>query len=872
MQRFYLHVLLSLGFLVLTGSVAPCQSSTGQSSTGQSYEERLAWSNSHGQRTRGGVYRDSFELNFFGEDERFAWYVVRTGADSRELVLVDTQTGSRAPAVDPEIFSAELTSASGKPCDARDFEIDSIEFSEDASMLRFRFHGKRWSWERATEQLSEERVDGEAGAQVRGLRPLDFVPRSAAGDSTTIEIFNKTGKTLSVFWVDTQGGRIPYGQINPGDSFSQNTYVSHTWLLLDQEGNPVAAFQAGAGDKTAYVEPATPAPNKERSADRSGRRRWGSNSGRDAARSPDGNWSVELREHNVVLINQDSKQEWSLTEDGAEQNGFSGRIYWSPNSQHFVVLKTERAEQRQVKMIDSAPDDQLQPKELQISYTKPGDELDHPRPFLFHIPPATATASDSEEPIAIAVDDNLFPNPYAIDRFSWTEDSSEFTFVYNQRGHQVLRVIAIAAETGIARAMVDETSDTFVCYSQKFFYQPLEQTGEVLWMTERDGWNHIIMIDWTSGEVKHRVTSGEWVVREVERVDTESRTLWLKISGYHKDQDPYYLHFARVNFDGSNFQVLSGGDGNHDWNFSPDENWLIDTYSRVDMPPVTTLRSVETGELICELERADYGELRESGWLPPERFVAKGRDGETDIHGIIVRPTNFDPTKIYPVLEAIYAGPHSSFTPKSFGRQRGLYEMADMGFIVVKLDGMGTSDRSKKFHDVCWKNLGDSGFPDRILWMQAAAKKYSELDITRVGIWGGSAGGQSALRALLAFGDFYDAAAADCGCHDNRMDKIWWNEQWMGWPIGDHYEEQSNVTQAGRLLGKLLLTVGELDTNVDPASTMQVVDALIKADKDFELIVFPGAGHGIGSGRYGTRRMKEFFARSLGGPESKVAN
>jgi dipeptidyl aminopeptidase/acylaminoacyl peptidase len=198
--------------------------------------------------------------------------------------------------------------------------------------------------------------------------------------------------------------------------------------------------------------------------------------------------------------------------------------------------------------------------------------------------------------------------------------------------------------------------------------------------------------------------------------------------------------------------------------------------------------------------------------------------------------------------------------------------MADLGFIVVKLDGMGTSQRSKAFHDVCWQNLGDSGFPDRILWIQAAARKYAEMDLGRIGIWGGSAGGQSALRALLAHGDFYHAAAADCGCHDNRMDKIWWNEQWMGYPIGPHYEEQSNVTQAHRLQGKLLLTVGELDTNVDPASTMQVANALIAAGKPFELIVFPGAGHGAGSSPYGVRRMMEFFVKSLGDPKARVVD
>jgi dipeptidyl aminopeptidase/acylaminoacyl peptidase len=201
--------------------------------------------------------------------------------------------------------------------------------------------------------------------------------------------------------------------------------------------------------------------------------------------------------------------------------------------------------------------------------------------------------------------------------------------------------------------------------------------------------------------------------------------------------------------------------------------------------------------------------------------------------------------------------------PKSFQATYGTRALTDRGFIVVQIDGMGTSLRSKKFHDVCWRNLGDSGFPDRILWIKAAAAKFPAMDLSRVGIYGTSAGGQSALRALLAHGDFYRAAVADCGCHDNRVDKIWWNEQWMGWPLGPHYAEQSNVTQAHKLTGKLLLMVGELDTNVDPASTMQVVNALIKADKDFELLVVPGAGHGVLGQPYAQRRMIGFFEKSL---------
>ncbi|MFN9917756.1 MAG: prolyl oligopeptidase family serine peptidase, partial [Pirellulaceae bacterium] len=221
-----------------------------------------------------------------------------------------------------------------------------------------------------------------------------------------------------------------------------------------------------------------------------------------------------------------------------------------------------------------------------------------------------------------------------------------------------------------------------------------------------------------------------------------------------------------------------------------------------------------TGQYLMTLERADDRLLRAAGWSPPQPFVAKGRDGITDIHGLIFRPRQLLPGRKYPIIEAIYAGPQSAFTPKRFGLHLEYQQLAELGCIVVKLDGMGTSHRSKAFHDVCWKNIADAGLPDRRLWIEAAARQHPEMDIQRVGIYGGSAGGQNALGALLFNGDFYDCAVADCGCHDNRLDKIWWNELWMGWPLGEHYVEQSNVTHAHRLQGKLLLIVGELDSNV----------------------------------------------------------
>jgi dipeptidyl aminopeptidase/acylaminoacyl peptidase len=442
-------------------------------------------------------------------------------------------------------------------------------------------------------------------------------------------------------------------------------------------------------------------------------------------------------------------------------------------------------------------------------------------------------------------------------------------FLYNQRGHQVLRVLAVEAKTGVVRPLVEETSPTFIDYSQKTFLQWLDPTDELIWMSERDGWNHLWLYDARHGAVKNQITRGPWVVRRVEHVDADRRQVWFFAGGVRASQDPYYLHLCRVNFDGTGFAVLTEGDGTHQVEFSPNRRWFLDTWSRVDQPPITELRRADDGRLVCTLERADASALLATAWSPPERFCAKGRDGSTDVYGILIRPSTFDPAKKYPVVEQVYAGPHGAFVPKAWDRQIGLRKMAELGFIVVQIDGMGTNWRSRAFHDVCWKNLKDGGFPDRIAWLRAAAATRPWMDLQRVGIYGGSTGGMNALSALLHYGDFYRVGVADCGCHDNRMDKIWWNEAWMGWPVGPEYADNSNVTHARNLSGKLLLIVGEVDANVDPASTMQVVDALEKADKDFELLVMTGTGHGAAETAYGSRRRMDFFVRHLLGKEPR---
>lgn len=579
--------------------------------------------------------------------------------------------------------------------------------------------------------------------------------------------------------------------------------------------------------------------------------------GADPERSPDGKLEALVRNFNVAIREVGKPDVTMLSIDGTEGAYYDpASIAWSPDSTRLTIYKVRPGHRRYVHFVESSPEDQIQPKHSTMQYAKPGDVLDVEQPVLFDV------ASKRR----LEVDNALFPNAYDMSRLAWRANSAAVTFEYNQRGHQVFRVIEIDAATGRARAVITEAPKTFFAYSGKRFREDLEATNEVIWMSERDGWNHLYLYDSATGAVKNQITRGEWPVRGVVDVDEKARHIVFSASGMYAGKDPYFLHYYRVNFDGTGLVLLTPGDGNHTASLSPDGTLLVDTWSRVDAPPVTELRSAKDGALLATLETADVTALKAAGWRPPEPFAARGRDGTTDIWGLIFRPTNFDPKKKYPVIENIYAGPHSSHVPKNFIAYNQMQAQADVGFVVVQIDGMGTSNRSKAFHDVAWQNLKDAGFPDRIAWHKAVAAKYPWYDITRVGIYGTSAGGQNSLGALLFFPDFYKAAVSAAGCHDNRMDKIWWNEQWMGWPIGEHYAESSNVEHAWRLQGKVLLVVGEMDNNVDPASTYQVVNQLIRHNKEFDLLVIPGAGHTNG-GAYGEHKRFDFFAKHLLGVE-----
>ena len=586
-------------------------------------------------------------------------------------------------------------------------------------------------------------------------------------------------------------------------------------------------------------------------------------------RSPDGRLEAFVQNHNVVVRPVGAGEVTVLGTDGSEGNFYDPEsIVWSPDSTKLVAYRVTPGYRRLVHYIESAPADQVQPKHFTTFYVKPGDPVDLDQPVIFHVDPRRQ----------INVPNDLFPNPLTLSRLQWRPDSRTVVFDYNQRGHQVYRVIEVDAATGHARTLIAEEPETFV--GQRIFRHELDGGREIIWLSERDGWHHLYLIDGATGKVKNQITKGEWVVRDVERVDEDQRQIWFSASGMYPGKDPYLIHHYRINFDGTGLTTMTEADANHDVRYSSDMQYYVDTYSRVDQPTVSELRRTSDRSLVTVLERADISALTAAGFKPPEVFTARARDGKTDIWGVIVRPTNFDPSSKYPVIENIYAGPHGSFVPKTFwpfgphssgDKVIGMQALAELGFIVVQIDGMGTFNRSKAFHDVAWKRVGDAGFPDRILWHQAVAAKYPFYDISRVGIYGGSAGGQNSTGALLFHPDFYKAAVSYAGCHDNRMDKIGWNERWMGWPIDESYSTSSNVDNAWRLKGKLLLVVGELDQNVDPASTMQVADALIKADKMFDLLVIPGDGHGAGRTtgpvEYGSRRQYDFFVRHLQGVE-----
>ena len=566
-------------------------------------------------------------------------------------------------------------------------------------------------------------------------------------------------------------------------------------------------------------------------------------------RSPDGRWECMIRDNNIWVRNIESKELTQLSFDGNEQDHYT-QLFWSPDSKYISALRKQEHKQRQILLRNSRPDDQVQPTYRWLDYDKPGDPLPQAVPALFDI---TALKQ-------VPIDTTPWQNQYELTLGRWSPDSRFFTFEYNRRGHQLYQLVAINTD-GTSRTLAQEESSTFIYYND-LYRRWMDDGRHILWISERDDWRHLYIIDAADGTIR-QLTKGEWNVREIERIDEEQGYIIFYANGYRasKGEDPYNKHLLRLDIKSGKVTDLTPEDGNHQ--VHPNRDWtaFVDNWSRPDMPYESVVRSAKDGKILLRLQKQDISGMLDAGYILPEVFHAKGRDGKTDIWGNIYRPLNMDPAKNYPVVEYIYSGPHDSFVNKDFSTYERFSHLVEMGFIVVTIDGMGTDNRSKSFQDVAYRNLKDAGFPDRILWIKAAQKRYPYMDTSNMGIYGYSAGGQNALSALLFFNDFYKVSVALCGCHDNRMDKIWWNEQWMGWPIGPWYSESSNVDNAWRLEGKLFLINGEMDDNVDPASTLQVVSELVKHGKDFEQLYLPGHTHDLGS-EYLKKRTFRFFYRN----------
>ncbi|MCR5312695.1 MAG: prolyl oligopeptidase family serine peptidase [Bacteroidaceae bacterium] len=580
--------------------------------------------------------------------------------------------------------------------------------------------------------------------------------------------------------------------------------------------------------------------------------------------------SIIHKDNNLYLHSKEKNEDIQLTKDGVDTCYYSSWGTWSGNGKYYATVLIKPAPKRFVTYTLSSPTDQLQPKYSQQEYAKPGDSLNYRIPVVIDVENKTTIYPKSTA---------LFAKQYRVDAPRWDKGDKTLTFEFNERGHKTYRVLEMDL-AGNVKTLIEEKDDKYVAYSRNLRRDLDAQ--HILWKSDRDGHAHLYVYNRKKAKLT-QITKGNFWVRDVQHYEIDEKgngyvifsangmncknmgVVASSLDGKIAEEDPYNIHYYRVDLNGKNLKALTPERGNHSITLSKDNETLIDTYSSIDQAPITVIRSATNGKIINTLETADITNLKANGWTAPEVFVAPGRDGKTDMWGLIRRPSNFDPNKKYPVIEYIYSGPGDQYVPKNFTPWIWtMDDLAELGFIVVQLDAMTTSFRSLDIEQVCYKNLKDAGFPDRMEWIKAAAKKYPYMDIERMGIYGCSAGGQEALGALLFHPDFYKVGYAACGCHDNRMDKIWWNEQWMGYPVDSSYIECSNVENAKNLQGKLMLVVGEMDDNVDPSSSYQVVNALQKAHKDFEFILLPGAHHTMGES-FGEHKRYDFFVKNLMG-------
>jgi dipeptidyl-peptidase-4 len=599
--------------------------------------------------------------------------------------------------------------------------------------------------------------------------------------------------------------------------------------------------------------------------------------------SPDGRKGAFVRDHNLWVRDLETGRETQLTTDGEEHYAYATNnagwtrsnvpvVTWSPDSRRIATFQHDGRAVGMMYQVNTAVG---APTLEAWKYPLPGDSA------IFTI---RRVVIDVEQAKVVAVDlppdmhrstvcDHVVCGGRWAD-VQWYADGSHVAFVSSSRDHKEAILRIADAATGAVRTVLEERVAThFESGTNRENWRVLPGSTEVLWQSERDDLRNLYLYDLASGRLKHQITRGPGPVLELLHVDERGRALVFTAAGKEAGRDPYYRHLYRIGFDGRNLRLLTPEDANHAVNLSPDGRYFVDTWSTPTTPPTTVLRDVQ-GRLLLTLERGDLSRLVAGGWTPPIPFTVKARDGVTDLYGLMYLPSAFDSTRSYPVLNYLYPGPQSgSVGSRSFSAARGDKQaLAELGFVVVEVDGMGTPLRSKSFHDTWYGNMGDNTLPDQVGMIRQLAARHRWMDTTRVGIWGHSGGGFAAAGGMFRYPDFYKVGVAQAGNHDNRNYEDDWGERYQGllvrYPDGTtNYDNQANQLVAENLKGKLLLAHGTLDNNVPVSNTMLVVDALIRANKDFDLLLLPNRRHGFGNEPYMMRRRWDYFVRHLMGAE-----
>ncbi|MGH7460422.1 MAG: DPP IV N-terminal domain-containing protein, partial [Longimicrobiales bacterium] len=604
---------------------------------------------------------------------------------------------------------------------------------------------------------------------------------------------------------------------------------------------------------------------------------------RNASVSPDGKRAVFIRDHNLWLRELDSGKEVQLTSDGSKDFGYAtdnagwtksdrAIVLWSPDSKK---VATYQQDERNVGMMYLVETTVGHPALQAWKYPLPGDsviqmihrvviDVEAPRVVRFKMPPDAHRST---------LCDHIVCRGEFAD-VEWYPDASHLAFVSSSRDHKQAVLRIANTETGEVRTVLEEKVATqFESGFGRVNWHVLPASNEVIWFSERDDWGSLYLYDLATGKLKNQITAGPGPVLQVLRIDQKIRQIYFTGAGREPGRNPYFRHFYRVDFDGRNAKLLTPEDADHEISLSPDGRHFVDSYARPDVPPVTVLRH-QDGRLLLTLEKADVSRLLATGWTPPIPFTVKARDQRTDLHGLMYRPTNFDSTRKYPIINNIYPGPQSgSVGSRGFNPSRGdTRALAELGFIVIQLDAMGTPTRSKSFHDAYYGNMGDNGLPDQITAMQQLAERHAWIDLTKAGIYGHSGGGFASADAILRYPDFFKVAVSQAGNHDNRNYEDDWGERYQGLltrgpDSTTNYDNQANQLLAQNLKGKLLLAHGTLDGNVPPYNTLVLVNELIKHNNDFDLIMMPNRGHGFGGEAYMTRRRWDYFVKHLMGAE-----